>query len=290
MTIMKLGGVKVRIHFLLLIMIGAFAVCGQMIEVMIVLASVLFHEACHLLVARGLGYSIKTVELLPFGGVARIEGMYGGGAGELTVVLAGPLGSGLLAIALYVIAEEQNTILLFMAEVNRMLALWNLVPAYPLDGGRILYHFLSFGMKSNKAVRRTVRISQVVAVVLLFFALYRLIVANEVLISMVLMAVMIQKFAREELSRYGLMPFAIMARRSRELKKNGVMKTQWYTVVADMQIGEVVELFRPDVYTMVRVVNSGGTYCDLLSETVIWQKIDQYHLTDRIEKFCSWEE
>lgn len=290
MTIMRLGGIAFRIHILLIILVGTFAVCGQTIEVLIVLASVLFHEACHLLVAHGWGYPIKAVELLPFGGVAKIEGLCGWGIQELTIVLAGPLGSGIVAMVLYAIAEGQPSMMRVTAEVNMMLALWNLLPAYPLDGGRILQHFFHYYMKPNKAVRRTVRISQVVAIALLFFAVYRLLVANEVLLSMLLMAAMIWKFAREELSRHSFMPFAIMARRSRELKRSGAIKTQWYTVVADMQVSEVISLFRPEVYTIVRVVKGDGSYCDLLSETMIWQKIDQYYLTDRIEKFCTEKE
>lgn len=290
MTIMRLGDVTIRIHILLIILVGTFVVCGQTIEVLIVLASVLFHEGCHLLVARVWGYSIKTVELLPFGGVAKIEGLCGWGVQELTIVLAGPIGSGIVATVLYAIAKGQPGMMPVIAEVNMMLALWNLLPAYPLDGGRILHHFFHSYMKPNQAVRRTVRISQVVAIGILFFALYRLTVADEVLISMLLMAVMIWKFAREEVSRYGLMPFAIMARRSRELKKNRAIKMQWYTVLADMQVSEVISLFRPEVYTMVRVVKGDGTCCDLLSETIIWQKIDRYYLTDRIEKFCTEKE
>jgi CBS-domain-containing membrane protein len=81
-----------------------------------------------------------------------------------------------------------------------------------------------------------------------------------------------------------------MAGKERILTKAGYLPTTWYTVRCDMRAGEVIELFRPQVYTMVRVVSTGGKLCGTLSETAVWQGLTTYRLTDAIGIFCDEEE
>ena len=105
-------------------------------------ASVLWHELAHVAAALALGYRVREIELLPFGGVARIDNIGEAGAiNEIVVAAAGPLASLVMAAVLHFTAVQVPALafgLEFYFEVNIMLALFNLLPGLPLDGGRIL--------------------------------------------------------------------------------------------------------------------------------------------------------
>lgn len=284
MTIATIRRVKIRIHLLLVIMMVIFAISGQLTEAMVSLASVIFHEWCHAVVALKLNWYVKEIELLPFGGVAKMERLCAGGIDEILVVIAGPIGSAVMSGICYMI--DENGITSMLAEVNLMLALCNLIPAYPLDGGRILHSVLHCIMKPKEAIRRTVRMSQLVAAVLLFYVGYSLVHDGEVLVSLLMLAGMTWRMAKAEYLHSALLPFAIMATKRRMLLASGYLKMQWYAVAGEKEVRDVMEIFRSDVYTMVAVIDRAGRYQGKISEMEVWQLVERHKLTEPIEKFC----
>lgn len=111
------------------------------------LFSLVFHELSHSLVARRYGTTIRGITLFIFGGVAEMAEEPHSAKAELWMALAGPAASFLLAGLLYelaIVGEAANwpaTVLgvaSYLARINAVLAAFNLVPAYPLDGGRVL--------------------------------------------------------------------------------------------------------------------------------------------------------
>ncbi len=116
-----------------------------------IFASIVFHELCHSLVARRFGLEIKGITLFIFGGVAEMEGEPRSAVAEFTMALAGPLSSVVLALALYggrVVGRWFDLplpvwgVLSYLSYMNFLLAGFNLIPAYPLDGGRVLRSIL----------------------------------------------------------------------------------------------------------------------------------------------------
>jgi Zn-dependent protease/predicted transcriptional regulator len=107
-------------------------------------ASVVFHELSHSVVARHYRIPVDSITLFVFGGLARIERDPDSGRQEFNIAIAGPLSSLFLAgcfwlIAHYVHGTEMVTALAsWLAWINFLLALFNLVPGFPLDGGRVL--------------------------------------------------------------------------------------------------------------------------------------------------------
>jgi Zn-dependent protease len=104
-------------------------------------ASVLVHELAHALVARALGVPTAEVRLFVFGGVARIRGEPAEAGGEALMAMAGPLASvtlaGLLALAADATRGSAADLLGLLFVGNVVLAAFNLLPGFPLDGGRI---------------------------------------------------------------------------------------------------------------------------------------------------------
>ncbi|WP_299879131.1 site-2 protease family protein [uncultured Sulfitobacter sp.] len=131
-------------------------------------ASLLLHELAHSVVARRLGVPIKTITLFLFGGVAELEAEPKSARTEFWIAIAGPvmsagLGVGFWTLSLIVAfggaAAASVAVLSYLALVNIVLALFNLVPAFPLDGGRILraylWHRTGDALAATKAASRS---------------------------------------------------------------------------------------------------------------------------------------
>jgi Zn-dependent protease/CBS domain-containing protein len=110
-------------------------------------ASIIFHEFAHALVARRFDMPIAGITLFLFGGVAQLRGEPPSAKAEFLVAIAGPISSYLLAAVLYVLllpfgAEDRlgpvAAVLAYLMTINVLLATFNLLPAFPLDGGRVL--------------------------------------------------------------------------------------------------------------------------------------------------------
>ncbi len=112
---------------------------------------ILLHELGHAIVARARGMSIHGITLFLFGGVAEIEGEPPSAATEFLMAVAGPVVSLLLAVAFWILATvgyhagwPRGVVLVlgYLGAINGLVLLFNLVPAFPLDGGRVLRSIL----------------------------------------------------------------------------------------------------------------------------------------------------
>ncbi|MFB3925646.1 MAG: M50 family metallopeptidase [Syntrophales bacterium] len=128
--------------------------------------SIVFHELCHSLVARRYGIPMEGITLFIFGGVAEMNDEPQSPSSEFLMAFAGPLSSLVLAavfysvyyagITVFSLFEPAKGVLLYLAWVNVILAGFNLIPAFPLDGGRVLRSVL---WRWKKNLRWATRIS-----------------------------------------------------------------------------------------------------------------------------------
>jgi stage IV sporulation protein FB len=153
------AGIEIRIHasFWLLVLLvvvgssaeGTAAVLGALGWLAAIFGSVLLHELAHCVVATRRGARVRAIVLLPIGGVSQLEHMVLTSRDEMAMAAAGPLTSLALALAAGVVAVASGAdlaraslisgpLLLRFAAVNAMLGAFNLLPAFPLDGGRLL--------------------------------------------------------------------------------------------------------------------------------------------------------
>jgi Zn-dependent protease len=146
---------------------------------LVLFAFVLLHELGHSLAAIGYGIPVKDIVLLPIGGVARLERMPEKPHQELIVALAGPLVNVIFAAILFpVIVWSGFTtssffgnnfqpglahLLTFMFGANFSLAIFNMLPAFPLDGGRVLRATLGFFMTYQQATKVAVQVGRALA-------------------------------------------------------------------------------------------------------------------------------
>ena len=152
-----------------------------LITTLLFFASILLHELAHAFVARMEGIGILDIVLHPFGGMARMHREPDTPRAEFRIAVAGPAASFLIGLVFVALTAGSNAVgtdaltrvffLLFFA--NMLLAVFNLFPGYPLDGGRVLRALLwRRGKDLNEATALTGRFGQIIAVVLIFFGLY----------------------------------------------------------------------------------------------------------------------
>lgn len=121
-------------------------------------ASVLAHELGHAVVSVSEGVQVRSITLFIFGGVAHIAREPSTPRAEFRIVAAGPFASLFLAASFYFAAfltaglhPDSSSLSLYLAQVNLILAVFNLIPGFPLDGGRILRSIL-WSIKGDFAI------------------------------------------------------------------------------------------------------------------------------------------
>jgi Zn-dependent protease/CBS domain-containing protein len=191
-TIGRVGETVVRVHATLLLLLGWYAwggwrvdgasgAVGEFVFVALIFVSILLHEFGHIAAARHYGIGTPDVLLTPIGGLARIARMPEEPRQELVIALAGPLVTlvlgGLLAggvillagsDALFPSSASQLGLWSGLAWTNALLLGFNLIPAFPMDGGRVLRALLASRFGMVRGTRIAVRTGQVLAVAFAF--------------------------------------------------------------------------------------------------------------------------
>lgn len=143
--------------------------------------SIFGHELAHALAARMEGIETREIVLHPFGGMARMKREPDTPRAEFRIAVAGPAASFLIGVAFLAATLAASaagagiiaSMLFLLFFGNVLLAIFNLFPGYPLDGGRVLRAFLWHrGYELNEATRLTGRCGQVIAIALLVFGAF----------------------------------------------------------------------------------------------------------------------
>jgi Zn-dependent protease len=137
------------------------------VSTLLLFVSVLLHELGHSFTARSLGLPVNTITLFIFGGVSNLTREPESPREEFLVTIAGPLTSLILAGVFYLLhaaagsgSSQISAVLGYLASINLILAIFNLIPAFPLDGGRV---FRSIVWAITGSVRRATRIATIVS-------------------------------------------------------------------------------------------------------------------------------
>ncbi len=211
LTLFKVFGIEVRVHwsFVLILIYGAFSATGGQINpilgalygilvILLLFVCVTLHEFGHALVAKYYHVNVPSITLLPIGGVASLERMPDKPLEEFLIAIAGPLVNFALAVLLIPLAflaynfSPQSSVaplsisnlfamtqtpslvglLINLTFTNIALALFNLLPAFPMDGGRILRALLAMGMSYVQATRIAVFVGRLMAVLFAIWGIW----------------------------------------------------------------------------------------------------------------------
>ncbi len=190
----RLFGSELRVHatfFLLLLWIGAAAwsvggaaaAVQNILFILALFACVVAHEFGHALTARRFGIKTPDITLLPIGGLARLERMPENPVQEILVALAGPMVNVVIWLVLVLLGASSGfggleglgtgtgAFLGQLAAINLALALFNMIPAFPMDGGRVLRAVLALRIGRVKATQAAATTGQILAFGLAFWGL-----------------------------------------------------------------------------------------------------------------------
>ncbi|GAB3299827.1 site-2 protease family protein [Hymenobacter humi] len=196
MRIGRIAGIPILIHWTFLLLLG-FIIYSQVLRgsstaatlaavgfVLVLFACVVLHELGHALTAKHFGFVTRKITLLPIGGIASLEQLPDSPRQELLVALAGPAVNVLIALGLYPFVSgaafavpdigrltTAQDFVSALFQLNLTLALFNLLPAFPMDGGRVLRALLSFWLDRLRATRFAAGLGKLMALAFVFFGL-----------------------------------------------------------------------------------------------------------------------
>ena len=165
-------GIPIRLHISLLLVVGYFAIksgVGFFIILLLslgIFGSVALHELGHSIVARLFGSYIHDIMLYPFGGVTRISNMPKRPESEMLVALAGPAVSLFLALLFGLLGFH------LLASLNLMLFGFNLLPAFPMDGGRVFRAILAKKKGRLEATRIAANWGKYICIIFVLYGIF----------------------------------------------------------------------------------------------------------------------
>jgi stage IV sporulation protein FB len=202
-TLLRVGGTEIRIHLTFLLLLawigiaqyvagGTAAAVNGIALILAIFACVVLHELGHAFAARRYGISTPDITLLPIGGLARLSRIPENPREEIVIALAGPAVNVVIAAVLILLLgatvdpsslgsldNPQAGFVTQLAAVNIFLVLFNLIPAFPMDGGRVLRAVLALRLGRRRATEIAALIGQALA---FFFGFLGLLGGNPILI------------------------------------------------------------------------------------------------------------
>jgi stage IV sporulation protein FB len=299
-TLGSFKGTAVRIHVTFLLFLawiaysawqrgGADAARDSVLFIVSVFVCVVLHEFGHILTARQFGIVSPSVTLLPIGGVADIDKMPDKPYQELLIALAGPMVNVVIAAGLFLMLGAINPadvthvddpavgLLQRLAATNVFLAVFNLVPAFPMDGGRVLRAALAMWLGQERATRIAALIGQGFAFLLGFLGLTS---GNAILVFIALFVY----FAAA-----GEAQMTLVSETTRDIRAAEAMETRIAVIDRAASIGEAVNIVLATSQEDFPIVDAGGRLTGLLARADIIEALQTQDANAPVAAFARKE-
>ena len=281
MLLGRIGQVEITVSPYLVLLFALWLLAGLPLQSLILFIVVLAHELVHAGAAWLYGLKVQRVELYPFGGLARLKDppdWYP--EKEIVVALAGPLFNFLLSGLLFFFIPEKLPLqfqpqVLFFARANLALACFNLLPALPLDGGRIYRAILTIRKDHRRATEGATRLGKFFGALLFVAGL--LLSSNDYLyLTVSLMGLFLYNAAHREREKAVYAFLRYLSRKEKELQKKGVMVGRELVAFEDTTLSQVMSAFRPQHYHLIWVLDRSCHVRGRISEAEVlenaWKK------------------
>lgn len=243
-------------------MIGS-VLTGRFLEAATLFGIVLVHELGHLIMALRFGWAVREVKLLPFGGVMETEG-----AGttpvkeEVWVAVAGPLQNAILAGGAWVAGQAGLVDALWVDDflkANATIALFNLAPILPLDGGRMVQAWMSLRLPYHKTLLWTARGSVGLSAFVVLLSVYPLLRGGLLQLNLLLIGLFLCASNWMYLKNvpYVFLRFLVHRAKRFESRIDGGTLAQPIVVAEHRPLSSVVHLLMKERYHLVYVMSRG---------------------------------
>ncbi|WP_353894311.1 M50 family metallopeptidase [Proteinivorax hydrogeniformans] len=269
MFLIKLLNVKVYLNPLFLVIIVLFSLTGMLAEGIILFLIVLFHEFGHIIAAKSLKYDVEKVELLPVGGVAVInQPLEFNGRNEWFIALAGPFNN-LMMIALCFAFKDYLSHYQLILNANITLFLFNLLPAFPLDGGRVLRAYLSKKIPLNQANKIAVLMGFFCGILIMLISIYSFWIRAVYALYLLILSAFLVIASQKEYSRSAYSYFNLTLEKKEAPKSKEVLTAQVLMAHCDSIIYNVIKELSTRHISLVVVVDDDGEIIDFVTEYLL---------------------
>lgn len=286
MKIVKISGITFSIHLLFFPIIISLYIMGYAEEMIILLAIIMIHELSHGLMAMFLGIKIKEIQILPFGGVVKLDNTLSFTYGEEIIIsAAGPISNVVLSATVFFLQGyfgwESNGFN-FIIFSSLAIGIFNLLPALPLDGGRILRSVLSYMLGYKKATNVVTIISKIIAILLVALNIYFFCLGSYNFTLILIGSFIYYQSRREnEIAIYSTMKD--IAAKKENLNKSGSMLSQHMTVLPETTLGEIFKQFTSRKFHIIYVLDEEYALKGIITEDEILSAILLYGMHSKVK-------
>ncbi len=278
MKIGQLYGIQIRASMLLPLLLIVCFLLGIGAQAVMVFGILMAHELGHVMVARYWGIQVKTIDLLPLGGVARMENIYAGGLKkELTLALAGPGVNFLLAcvfgLFLYFDFRPEET-WVFLWQATLAIGCFNLIPMWPFDGGRILRGILSRFIGYFYTAKLVFMLGQIGAAFFFIYGAWALHQSWANFHWWVIAAYLF--YINEQEQKMAFISFmSYLTQKEKEIKEDGFLPASILIACPQVTLEKIMIRLVPFRYHLVFVLNHQGQLLGVITEKTMINMIFQ---------------
>lgn len=279
----KSGRMHITMDPLLLAVFIPAAVFGYFWAMLAGLAAILFHEMCHVLAAKAFGMRTTRVSLTPFGGMAAMDSAPTP-ATAFFIALSGPLANLLMAqILLLMYNVSPSPVLSMLIIANLAVGLFNLLPAYPLDGGRMLHVLLTPVLGMERARRFCCATGLLLGGAILVYAVVGAIATHIINISFLLIGSLLMFLSYKQMKTD---VYTAMKQSQRKRKRVRTRPIGARQVAASEQAPamELLHTLKQGQYMTAYVLDDGMNVRGVLDETQILDGIVRFGSTCTLKK------
>ncbi|MEK4190241.1 M50 family metallopeptidase [Paenibacillus sp. FSL L8-0494] len=268
----RIFGIELSLHPLFVIIMLFSVITGQFLELLTLFTIVFIHEMGHVVAALLAGVTVKSVQLLPFGGVAVIED-HGRltASREIGIALAGPLQNGIMiviALGLQQAGYGNQEFLTYFIHANAMIGLFNLVPVLPLDGGKVLQATISLVLSYYYTLLWTGRVSVAASVLVIIYALLPLGAGGGLRLNMVMIGAFLlySNFTDHRNLPYRFVAFLMNREAVYEYHLRTGSVARPIVALSAKPLDDILRLFKRNQYHFIYVLNGKGNVVAVVPE------------------------
>jgi len=284
--IFKICGVTFSIHILFFPILLSLYLIGYLEEMVVLLGILFVHELSHGLAALFLGIKIQEIQILPFGGVVKLDHSLSFTHGEeIFISAAGPISNIVLSATVFFLQGYYNMKepgFDFIIFSSLMVGFFNLIPAFPLDGGRIFRSCLSYFIAYKKATKIIVALSKMIAILLIAINIFLFAIGSYNFTLILIGIFMYYQSNREsEIATFATMRDITLKKEN--LNRAGSMDSQHMTVLPSTSLSDIFKQFSPKKFHIIYVLDENYALKGIITEDEILSAILQHGMNSKVK-------
>ncbi|MGM1050113.1 stage IV sporulation protein FB [Paenibacillus uliginis N3/975] len=260
----SIRGTVLSLHPLFVIVMLASVITGRFLELLTLFVIVFIHELGHAGAAIAMGFKVRSIQMLPFGGVAVIEddGRMNA-ARELIIALAGPLQNGIMIGIAWLCQAAgwgDGPFLSYVIQGNLIIALFNLLPVLPLDGGKVMQALVSLLLPYHATLLWTARAGMICSLFMIGYGLSPLLSGGGIKLNLLLIGLFLaySNFEDHRNVPYRFMRFLVNRNGLYEHQQESIGTAQPIVADSSKPLDDIMRLFKREKYHLIYVMNRRG--------------------------------